>query len=231
MKSIISLSLIFLLSIISCMAQKNNTKGVKYYLKDNKFQFSLCELSFCTEEIMPMLETDTISRNYFKINLQQSFDSRLDKYNFYFNYKQAQILFDSLMILKYQKLYPKAYQFVIGLKKNMPSLKTTFKEYVEPFLKRIEYPEDVDDACISYLIFYKEEKPFDDILKNKDATYCFNQWLKYGFKEFRGYSLENTPQNKISNRIIQRIRENHANPKNELLKRTLKMFDELQNIK
>ncbi|WP_138765875.1 hypothetical protein [Pedobacter xixiisoli] len=165
------------------------------------------------------------------MNLQQSFDSRLDKYNFYFNYNQAQILFDSLMILKYQKLYPAAYQFIISLKKNMPSLKTSFKDYVELFLKRIEYPEDVDDACISYLILYKEEKPFDDILKNKSALYRFNQWLRYGFKEFRGYSLENTPQNEISNRIIQRIRENHANPKNELLKRTLKMFDELQNIK
>ncbi len=229
MKLIINLLIIIALNATASMAQKKISEDIKYYLKKNKFQLCLYELSFCTKEIMPMLENDTLSRKYLKKSLSQSFDSRLDKVELFINYKQSQVLFDSLAILKYQKIYPKAYTFVMNLKKTIPIINENFGDYVQPFVKSIKYPDQVDPICNFYLVYYNEEKPFDEILKNNEALYYFNQWLKYGFIEFRGYSQKTTPQNEISDRIMLRIKINHQNQKNELLKSTLTIIKKLQD--
>lgn len=217
----------FLIHVTSVKAQKSNYSNVESYLKKNKFQLELYELSFCGREILKLLENDSLSRTFFEERINRVNNKHFDKYEKFIQNKELKILFDSLLNVKNNKKYVKSTRFIRSIKDDFNfSKEQIFLDYSEPFIGYVKYPDQIDDICLFTLINGDDGEVFRKLLRNENVSYIFNNWLKYGFIEFRGFSKEDTPKNEITDRIINSLNSKYKSSKQITIIKTLKMFKE-----
>jgi hypothetical protein len=212
------ITLLIILSLAnSCVAQPAVNDEIVSYLKKKKFQLELFELAMCKEEMLAILEKDTLFREIWKERAALIFDKRLSEAYLFFHTHEARLfssLLDSSTDLK--KKYPLAFELVKTSIKTKNTLKVP-TDYSNLFLDYVEYPEDVDPACLVALMCF-EDKAFSDINSNKVSLSRFNEWLNYGFEEFRHYSgSKSKAKNEINNRLVDFIIEKHKSSRDSLL--------------
>jgi hypothetical protein len=199
------------------------------YLKKNSLRVELFELSFCVKELVYILDQDT---SYYKkwdelINIL--FDKRHKSEELFVRIKEItflrnRMLNDSSLV----SLYPKAYQYLLS---KIPTQNINInKKFNEIFKICIDVPEKVDYMCLVSLICDFNESIFIDINNDKIALWKYNNWLEYGFAEFRYYpGILNKSKGIINQRIINYISEKYKESKNPLIIKTLGMFNEVKN--
>jgi hypothetical protein len=198
---------------------------LKDYVKKEKFALEIYELSFCLEEIADILEHDTSYNILFEKRLKLAFDKRLNKSQLFIHNKEMGLLRKSLANLKSgETIYPKAYKIMNKLFEGHNS--SDFNNYSEPFKAYIEYPEQVDDICLVTLITDSpNNQAWEDIQSDKIALIRFNNWIEYGFEEFRYYpGLSSKPKSILNTRIVNFIFNKRKDDKNPLVMKSLKMI-------
>ncbi|GCC53323.1 hypothetical protein SanaruYs_35660 [Chryseotalea sanaruensis] len=195
------------------------------YIKKEKFNLELYELSFCTEEVLKIIESDSTYQNDFIKRINRAFDKRLSESQRYFHTFEYVFFLNQISTIKnYKIIYPKSLLII----ENLQPLKRdyTFKNYSFPFQNYIEYPEQVDDACIISLITDLPSTVWSDIERDKLALYRFNAWLEFGFEEFRYYpGTKSKVKSTLNKRIVDYISSKHKNSSMPLIVKALKSIN------
>lgn len=138
-------ALLILLSYTNlCAALPSVDTEIASYLKKKKFQLELFEIAMCRDEILAILETDTLFRKHWKERTANIFDIRLNEANLFYRGFEAHLIsnfFDSSADLKTS--YPLAFEVIENSIRPINKLKEPI-DYPTVFLAYIEYPEDVD---------------------------------------------------------------------------------------
>jgi hypothetical protein len=206
--------IVFILAIISlvmrCNAQSelNVNNAVIETLKKDRFNFEIFELAFCLNEIFSIIENDSTYYNIWASRINQAFNNKQKEELLYVHsieYKFLKYMMSENISLKgvYPNLYIKLQQIKPVLTaKEFPNFSKVFNDY-------IEYPEQVDNICLILLICEINCQVFDDITNDKIALWKYNNWINYGFEEFRYYpGTLNNGKKAINNRIINYIMNN-----------------------
>jgi len=182
------LFIIVFLTITNCDAQSDSkvNEYIVKSLKENKFNFEIFELAFCLDEIFFLIENDSTS-----------FDILIERINNAFNVPQKEEIkyihsleFDFFREQLIRKIdlkikYPETYS---RLEQTNPEIANNYSNnFAEIFKSYIEYPEQVDDICLIMLICNIDCKYYDNIQNDKIASWKYNNWIEYGFEEFRYY--------------------------------------------
>jgi hypothetical protein len=206
----------------SCVA--NPDRDIIDLLKHEKFQFELFELSMCTEEILTILQKDTTYYRHWKKRMERVNDRRLSDYDRYVHSVELNFFIKQCQRLKPH--YESGYSFI---EKSIPTLNA--KEYTDlsiPFYNYIHYPEDIDPASLIVLVCFPE-KALDDITKDKKSFSRFNDWIEYGYDEFRdGMARNNVAKEKINNRLIDFIVDRHSKSSQSLAVNSIAMLKKMK---
>ena len=196
-------------------------------LKRDNFNRSFYELSFCINEIHFILENDS---NYFDV-----WKKRVQQIQTHENELSYMKIIEYLFFNEMQKnnpdnkYFPRATKFVqesqIKLNVDKPS------NFARVFIDYIEYPEQVDDACLIMLICNPDCDYFTEIQNNEVSLWLFNNWLQYGFEEFRYFpALSNRGKMVITNRIIDYIFDKKDCIDKELVQKSKEMIKSVTEI-
>jgi hypothetical protein len=195
------------------------------YLKQEKFNVELYELAFCLPEIFTIIEDDSTHRSRFKKRLQRAFNSKLSTSQLYFHQLELRIMLENVDKLndvdeKYQKSLAVIREFYSDSHAN----KAEFSSSI--FRNFIEYPEQVDDACLILLLSNTKDIQWSALEQDKGAMIRFANWINYGFEEFRYYpSTLRSNKLIITNRIIADVCARNRESKNPLVIRSLRMIE------
>ena len=202
----------------ACYAQEHNLDVVNRLKKDN-FYLEFYELAFCINEIHFILENDTSYFNVWKNRIENFSKHELS----YLKKIGCQFFSDMQNNNPDNQYYSRAVKFVqdnqlkIGIEKPV--------NFAQDFRRFIEYPEQVDDACLIMLICNIDCYYFIEIQNDEIALWRFNQWLEYGFEEFRyNYSLLDKSRRMITNRIIDYIVNKNDCEDKDLVRKSKKMI-------
>lgn len=211
--------MILTLSTIGCSQNSTADNSIIEYLKKNNFNLEIYELAFCVEEILYILDEDTSYIRKLEEKIGSSFTKRNNSSQKYFHFKELQLLKNKFR-LKDADLGDII--FLESTQYNNP-----YESYAELVNNYTEYPEQIDDIFLIFLVCNFEEKAWNDIMNNKIAYWKFNNWIDYGFIEFRYYmGTKNAAKGILNERIIEYIQKNETNHK--LVKRSLDMFNTVQ---
>lgn len=215
-------ALILILVNYSCMAKPD--RDIIDLLKHEKFKLELFELSMCAEEVLTILQEDTTYHHHWKKRMERIYDNQLTEYDRYVHSKELALFMKQCQSLKSQ--YRLGYDY---LEKNIPVFRgKTYTDLSIPFYNYIRYPEDIDPASLIVLMCFPE-KAFDDITKNKKALSRFNDWIEYGYDEFReGMAKNNIGRKKVNNRIIDFIVNKHSESSQELVVSSITMLKKMK---
>src|SRR5690554_876959 len=204
-------------------------KSVVDILKKTDFNMELFELAFCINEIHYLVESDSVYYELLKKRLSR-FSSIIEKdelkymylleYRF-FKQKLNEVFFNkgcSVSLIDLQKFGEPLAE----------SIDTT--DFSVHFRAYIEYPEQVDNACIITLLSDVNCDCFSQIQDDKIALWQFNNWLDYGFEEFRYYpGVLKDGLGVINNRIIDYILELEHCPNQKLVHKSKAMFESIRS--
>jgi hypothetical protein len=205
-----------------CSAQKYDVSVIDE-LKRCDFNREFYELAFAIPEIYYMLETDTSCQEKWgnRIRLFQRFKDKMGvlqkmEYTFFIQ-KQREFLNDN------SKKIPLVY--------DTDMTKTEVVEnFGKIFLDYIEYPDQVDAACLIILLCSKDCRLFTEIQNEKYALWNYNNWLEYGFEEFRYYPGMSKKGNQIiNNRMIDYLLNNKHCFEQELVHKSIVMIKSVIN--
>lgn len=223
-KALLFIALISL--IMSCNAQTERTvnKEVLDILMKDKFNLEIFELSFCINEILNIIENDS---SYYKIlndRISKAFDNNKKEEILYIHtveFEFFQQMIKSNASLKNK--YPDGYWKIQQIKPTL--LSKTYSNYSEVFKAYVEYPEQVDNICLIMLTCKIDCKFFDDVQNDKIAQWKYNNWLDYGYEEFRHYpGTLNAGKGNINNRIIDYILKTKNCQDNPLANKSIEMI-------
>jgi hypothetical protein len=218
------------LTSFECISQTRKQIDVQImeYLKKERFNIEITDLSFCIDEILFVIEKDTSYKNIFIKRINESFDKGLSNATIYVHKKVFESFMDTIKSLKYFKNnYPKAYEYIIHINPFIKEI--TFNSFTDVFKAYIEYPEQVDDICVFTLLYKSDNKTYEGIEKDKVALWRFNTWIEYGFEEFRYYpGILNKAKGKINERIIEAIIRKQGINSNQLVKKSLEMIKNVE---
>lgn len=216
------ITLILQLTSYSCLA--NPDRDIIDLLKREKFQFELFELSMCSEEILNILQEDTTYHRHWKKRMERVNDKRLSEYDRYIHSVELIFFIEQCQSLKSQ--FKSGYSFI---EKSTPAFQA--KDYTDlsiPFYHYIHYPEDIDPASLIVLVCFPE-KALSDITKNKKSYSRFNDWIEYGYDEFRdGMAENNIGKKKINNRLIDFIVNKHSDSTQPLAVNSIAMLKKMK---
>ena len=124
--------------------------------------------------------------------------------------------------------YPIAYKKVQNYKPPVKSRE--YSSFSEPFKVYIDYPEQIDNICLIMLVCRINCDFFDDIQNEKMALWKFNNWIEYGFEEFRYYpGTLNKGKGIINNRIIDYIMEMKYCQQHPLAQKSITMIKTIRD--
>jgi hypothetical protein len=203
MKKIIILSLLFV--VFGCQTKAQRTqpptidKQVVEMLKANKLNLQLFELAFVLPELTYLIEKDTTG--LFDKRISNAFASNLSidvKYihSLSLDFLVSKIKEDDSLI----KAFPDATEKII--RKESYIIRKPEKSFSEIYKSYIKYPEQVDDATLIILLTANDCQIYESIASDEVALYNFNNWIEYGFDEFRYYPDSENP---ISKRINDKL--------------------------
>jgi hypothetical protein len=201
-----------------CYSQ-NYEQCVAERLKKDNFNLSFYELSFCINEIYHILENDTAYCRVWENRI-----NRLQTSNLNYLKKIEYGYFDKMHKENpYKTNYPKAVSFIDFSLVKINIEKIT--DFAEIFSDYIEYPEQVDDACLIMLVCDMDCNFFTKIQNDEIAFWEYSNWLEYGFEEFRYYPGLSTRANQIINdRIINYILNKKDCLDQELVQKSISMI-------
>jgi hypothetical protein len=222
MKFAINTVTFILLTLSACSARPDG--DIIDLLKREKFQFEIFELSMCAEEILSILQSDTAYHKMWEKRIQRANDSRLSEYDRYMH--SAEYSFFLQQCHAFDSQYKRAVTFV---KQSSSSFQMkTYADLSLPFNNYVHYPEDIDPASLIVLICLPE-KALDDISKNKTSRVRFNNWIEYGYKEFRyGFTKNNVAKKKINDRMIDFIITKHSKSTHHLALASITMLKKIE---
>ncbi|MDR1225471.1 MAG: hypothetical protein LBK47_01050 [Prevotellaceae bacterium] len=191
--------------------------GIVEYLKKAQFNMLLVDLSFCVEEVKFILTTDSTYIPIWKERIERGFNNQsnfLRKLEYALFQKQAESYFVATSLL-YNTL-------------DVSKVQMTDQQYIQDFLNLIEYPDEVDHACVVLLLCVEKCEIFNVIAEDKAANRQFKKWFDYGFEEFRYYpGLSNSATIKINNRIIKHLKDRQT-CQNKVVKEAFAMMEKVQ---
>jgi len=222
-KSLVLFSFLFM--FIGCSAQSQNhvDETVINLLEDSKFNLEIYELAFCTKEILYLIENDTTLYNLFQERINKSFRNTIKEELLYIHSLEYELLKDRIITNSNEEEFP---QGVKGFKNIHPNtIQKVVSDFAVPFKAYIEFPEQVDDICLIMLLSDIDCKYFQDIQQDKIALWKFNNWIEYGFEEFRYYpgTLEKG-KGIINKRIVNYIIQNNSCKEYPLVKKSTEMI-------
>lgn len=199
---------------IRCQASYN--KEVVELLKKDKFNYEIYELAFCINEVSHIIEQDT---NYLRVldqKIRIAADNNIKPELLYIHLLEIDFFKKMLDENNVKDKYPKAYS---DFQKILPSKKSNITtSFTKIFNSYIEYPEQVDDICLIMLTCNLNCKAFEDIQKDKTSVWKYNNWLDYGFEEFRFFPGKTSKaKNIMNNRIIDYILKSEKCKDNNLV--------------
>lgn len=197
------------------------------YLKQEKFNVELYELAFCLPEIFSIIEDDSAYRSRFKKRLQRALNTKLSTSQLYFHQLELRIMLENIDKLKdIDKKYQKSFAVIREFYSDSLSNKAEFSSSI--FRNFIEYPEQVDDACLILLLSNTKHSQWSALEQDKGAMIRFDNWVKYGFEEFRYYpSTLRSTKLIITNRIVADVRTRNRGSENPLVIKSLRMIDQV----
>jgi hypothetical protein len=219
-----TLLILFFVGTSTSSSGSNYDTLVADYLKKEKFNLELYEISFCVKELLAVIENDSVYRNAFEKRILRAFDKRLNEAQIYFHMLEYDFLRKQILSVENVKeLYPKSTYLVDKMR---PSVRTfTFNSFAVAFQNYIEYPEQTDDACIISLVSELPKQIWSEIEADKLANYRFNTWLEFGFEEFRYYpGTKSVAKSTINNRIVSFVNARHNGSSTPLVVKSLKMM-------
>jgi hypothetical protein len=232
MKRVILFSLLVLIGMVSFSKNSNESNlDIVKMLKSEKFNLEFYELSFCIEEVLNIIETDSSFCNIWDARIAEGFSKRLEDEIIYIHFKELEFLKYKLNSDENLKLkYPYAYEYVIKSIDINIDLKKGMHNFPEIFNTYIKYPEQIDDICIIMLICDFDCMVFKTIQNDKISNWKFNNWLEYGFEEFRYFpSTQNQASNILTNRITKYIIENPKCINKPLVIKSIEMIQATMN--
>lgn len=198
-------------------------------LKKTDFNMELFELAFCINEIHYLVESDSVYYELLKKRFSR-FSSIIEedalKYMHILEYRLFKQQLDIVLLNKGCSVSLKDFQ-KIG-EASSESIDTT--DFSIHFKSYIEYPEQVDNACLITLLSDVSCDYFSQIQDDKIALWQFNNWLDYGFEEFRYYpGVLKDGLGVINNRIIDYILELEHCPNQKLVHKSKAMFESIRS--
>lgn len=221
-----AITILFFTTVSLVKAQKDIIPDslIVDYLKKNKFNLEFYELSFCQNEILFILEQDTGYYSIWEKRIQTEIKDSLDANAFYIHSKGLNFFKEILVTSELHNVYPFAFKFILeSLNFNITLKKVN--DFSEVFKSYIKYPEQVDDICLILLVCDFNCDFFKEIQSDKIANWKFNNWLEYGFEEFRIYP-EKTIKGKreITERLISYILTNYKCMNQPLKQQSIEMI-------
>lgn len=229
MKKLI-LSLFIISFIGGCKAQSENQVNVKIVdiLKKDKFNMEVFELSFCIEELLYIVENDSSFFRMWADKIDNSFANTIKDEVLYIHsieYNLFKMRLNEESDLKNK--YPIAFKRIKNYEQNITP--KYYENFSNPFKVYIEYPEQLDDICLIMLLSNIDCVFFEDIQNDKVAFWKFNNWIEYGFEEFRYYpGTLNKGKGIINNRIIEHVLESDKCQYNSLVKNSIIMIKKIK---
>jgi len=228
MIKIITIIFSFLFIFEGCNAQKDNhlDEEVINFLKESKFNIEIYELAFCTKEVLYLIESDSSFKNMFQERINNSFENDISEELRNIHSIEYRFFKDRMVKDSNSNEFPKGFRYFINIQPNITQ--NIFVDFAVPFKAFIEFPEQVDDICLIMLLGDIECKYFQDIQQDKVALWKFNNWIEYGFEEFR-YNPGTSHKVKgiINQRIINYILENKQCQDQTLVERSIKKIKDL----
>ncbi|WKK76867.2 hypothetical protein QYS49_06300 [Marivirga salinae] len=201
------------------------SNDVLKYIKNNLNSVEIFELSFAKQELLYYLENDTSGIKKFQKKLENRFDSRIANSIKYMNYRQFKDL--KVRILKeedFSKKFPHSYEYFKNLE--IPEFPKPKVENYAIFIKQnLTFPEDIDYLFLYTYLYENDKENWNEIYRNSVVKYNYDNWLEYGYSEFRD-SPNNLGKQIINKRIIKQIITENKNANNELVKKGLNMLSE-----
>lgn len=213
-------ALMLILTSISFSCSANPDSDIIAHLKREKFQLELFELSMCVEEIFQVLREDSTYHRFWIKRMERVYDKRLTEYERYLH--SIELNFFLNQCEQIGNKYKSEHSF---LKKYIPQYQTkNLPNVAESFYNFIQYPEDIDPACLIILICFPESA-LNDIARDAKYLKQFNNWIEYGYDEFRdGFSQRNPAKRKINNRLIDFIIDKYSNSSHSLAQESISML-------
>jgi len=194
-------------------------------LTKNKLNLELFELAFVLPELAYIIEND--STGLFDQRIQNAFNPNLSAVSQYVHSIELGFLLSQFAAdISLKSAFPVAVKMALQKEvfireKSDDDFSVIYKEY-------IQYPEQVDDISLITLLTSKDCRLYENIAGDKMAMYNFNNWLEYGFDEFRYYPDSKDSINlEINNKLVDWIMTNAKCPDNPLVRRSKKMLKEV----
>jgi hypothetical protein len=211
------------LSAASCSPAPYDSTLASYVAKEN-FNLQIYELAFCVEEVVAIIENDSLARKTFEERINRAFDSRYNNAQIYIH--KLELNFFSQQSKKIISLnsYPNSSLLFDKMVENNKS--NNYEKFASQFPEYIESPEQVDDACLIALISDLPNTAWRGIESDKLAMYSFNNWINFGFEEFRFYpGTKSKPKEILNKRIVDYVLQKHAKSSEPLVIRAVRMID------
>ena len=200
-------------------------RGIAELLVEEKLNFQFFELAMVLPELANVIESDT--SDLLSKRVQHSFDSSLSIETRYVNSLDFCFLFSKFKSdSSISDTFPKAFELISSLREKVVIETQPIQNFASIYKEYIEYPEQMDDITIITLLTANDCKFFEEIQADQIAMYNFNNWLEYGFDEFRYYpDFENPVRLEINNRLTAYLSKNVKCTDNVLVQESLKMID------
>lgn len=226
--------LVLLISIVSVGFSKPDDElnlEVVEMLKFQKFNLEFYELSFCIDEILNIVENDSSYCEVWDARISSGFVRTLEDEIIYVHLKELDFFETNLLSDKtYKTKYPFAFKYIL----NSLEINIDVKKGVSNFHKilnvYVKYPEQIDDICLISLICNFDCMVFNDIQNDDISNWKFNNWLKYGFDEFRYFpSTQDSANIILTNRISNHIVKSSKCKTEPLVIKSIKMIQAVMN--
>lgn len=227
MRSVVML--VLLISIVSIGFSKPDDElnlEVVEMLKLQKFNLEYYELSFCIEEILYVVENDSSYSEIWDARISSGFVKTLEDEIIYVHLKELSFFEANLLADKtFKTKYPSAFNYILNSLDINMDVKKGVSNFSEIFNVYVKYPEQVDDICLISLICNFDCTIFSDIRNDDISNWKYNNWLKYGFDEFRYFpSIQDSAHNVLTNRVSNFIIKNSSCKTDTLVIKSIKMI-------
>jgi hypothetical protein len=212
--------LILAASILFTNGAAQTDSKITNFLKSESGGIEIFELAFCADELKAILDNDTSFTSTIKKRLGRRFDPRLSESIRTVHQLELVFLKNVSPALNASPQFKNAISHFDHDKRI-----NAISEYTRLFKAYIEYPEMVDNAFIILLLISTNENLWVSIEQDKTLHFHFNNWIRYGFEEFRYFpGTKSQAQEVLNTRIVSFLRQKYINSKNPMIIRALEMF-------